>query len=192
MSPGEFIQGFLNEGVYFPFYTRLVDMAPELHYIKNCVFVEYRTQPQSQVYIHYAFDDSFADSRIDSEADQPGEKINYECYEIREMKEMYEGIYVSMFQLFHGETIQYYITESFLENGEVQECVTQSGTLTGKSESDSGGVTSGRQQYNADDRFDILNDILLSISLHDEVTAQQLTEDYIYQDFCVRELFKVL
>ncbi len=43
-----------------------------------------------------------------------------------------------------------------------------------------------------DDRFNILNDILLSISLHDEATAQQLTEDYIYRDFCVRELFKVL
>lgn len=161
------------------------------------MFVEYRTQPQSQVYIHYAFDDeSFADSQGDSGAAQPEENtdynINYECYEIREMKEMYEGIHVSMFQLFHGETIQYYITESFLENGEVQECVTQSGTLYGKSEAASGSTASGKQQYNVDDRFDILNDILLSISLHDEVTAQQLTEHYIYQDFCVRELFKVL
>jgi len=193
----EFVQEFLNQGVYFPFYTKFVDIVPELHYIKNYVFVEYRTQPQSQVYIHYAFDDeSFADSLGDSEAAQPEEStdynIDYECYEIREMKEMYEGIHVSMFQLFHGETIQYYITESFLENGEVQECVTQSGTLSGKSEAASGSPASGKQQYNVDDRFDILNDILLSISLHDEVTAQQLTEHYIYQDFCVRELFKVL
>ena len=31
-----------------------------------------------------------------------------------------------------------------------------------------------------------------SIGVRDEVTAQQLTEDYVYQDFCVRELFKVL
>lgn len=187
----EFIQELLNEEVYFPFYTRLVDMVPELHYIKNSVYVEYRTQPQSQVYIHYAFDDtSFGDSRIDNA--EPEENINYECYEIREMKEMYEGIHVSMFQLFHGETIQYYITESFLENGKVQERVTQSGTLYGRSESDSGSPSSGKQQYNTDDRFNILNDILLSISLHDEATAQQLTEEYIYQDFCVRDLFKVL
>lgn len=188
-----FIQELLNEEIYFPFYPGLVDMVPELHYIKNCAFVEYRTQPHSQVYIHYAFDDaSFAESRIDNGEEPAEENIDYECYEIREMKEMYEGIHVSMFQLFHGETIQYYITESFLEDGEVQERVTQSGTLSGKSESDSGSAASERQQYNADDRFDILNDILLSISLHDEVTAQQLTEDYIYQDFCVRELFKVL
>jgi len=176
----QMIQELLGEDVYFPFYTRLVEMIPELHYIKNSVFVEYRTQPQAQVYIHYVFDDStFAED---------GEKQdkNCECYEIREMKEMYEGIHVSMFQLFHGETIQYYITESYMENGELmQERVTQSSTLSGSSVLE-------KQQYDTDDRFGILNDILLSISLHDEATAQQLTEKYIYQDFCVRELFKVL
>lgn len=176
----QFVQELLNEDVYFPFYIRLVDMVPELHYIKGCMFVEYRTQPQSQVYMHYAFDDS---SAAGEEHDTGN--INYGCYEIREMKEMYAGIHVSLFQLFHGETIQYYITESYLENGEMmQERVTQSDTLSGKSEADSGG--------SGTDRFDILNDILLSISLHDEVTAQQLTEEYVYQDFCVRELFKVL
>lgn len=188
----EFVNELLGSEVYFPFYTGLVDMVPELHYIKNSVFVEYRTQPGSQVYIHYAFDDAaFGDGRTEREG-QPEENADYECYEIREMKEMYEGIHVSMFQLFHGETIQYYITESFFENGEVQERVTQSGTLTGKSEADPGSPEPGRQQYNTDDRFDILNDILLSLGLHDEATAQQLTEEYIYQDFCVRELFKVL
>lgn len=189
----EFIQEFLNEDVYFPFYTRLVDMVPELHYIRNCVFVEYRTQLHSQVYMHYAFDDaSFEDGATGSGEEPSEENTGYECYEIREMKEMYEGIHVSMFQLFHGETIQYYITESFLVDGEVQERVTQSGTLSGGPEPDSGSSAPGKQQYNVEDRFSILNDILLSISLHDEATAQQLTQDYIYQDFCVRELFKVL
>lgn len=109
-------------------------------------------------------------------------------YEIREMKEMYDGIHVSMFQLFYGETIQYYITENYLDDDNVvREHVTQSGTLSGLSETS---AASGKQ--GTDDRFSILNDILLSIGVRDEVTAQQLTEDYVYQDFCVRELFKVL
>ncbi len=121
------------------------------------------------------------------------ETIDYESYDIREMKEMYEGIHVSMFQLFHGETIQYYITENYAEDGGYpQEHVTQSGTLYGRSETDPEGYLSGKGQYDIDDRFNILNDILLSVSLQDEVTAQQLTEEYLYQDFCVRELFKVL
>ena len=168
-----FISELLNEEVYFPFYVNLVEMVPELHYMKNSIFIEYRTQPQSQVYIHYAYDDGTVDEG---------------SYEIRDMKEMYDGIHVSIFQLFHGETIQYYITENYLEeNGVVTEHVTQSGTLSGMSETS---AMSGKQ--GADDRFSILNDILLSISLHDEMTAQQLTEDYVYQDYCVRELFKVL
>lgn len=192
----QIIRELMNEDVYFPFYANLVDLVPELHYIKNSVFVEYRTQPHTQVYLHYAFDDSsFHDNsdNHDSQDEQVAANINYECYEIREMKEMFEGIHVSMFQLFHGETIQYYVTESSLENGELrQERVTQSGTLSGRSDASHGSPASGSRQYDADDRFNILNDILLSISLHDEVTAQQLTEDYIYRDFCVRELFKVL
>lgn len=168
-----FISELLNEEVYFPFYVNLVEMVPELHYMKNSIFIEYRTQPQSQVYIHYAYDDGTVDEG---------------SYEIRDMKEMYDGIHVSIFQLFHGETIQYYITENYLEeNGVVTEHVTQSGTLSGMSETS---AMSGKQ--GADDRCSILNDILLSISLHDEMTAQQLTEDYVYQDYCVRELFKVL
>ena len=99
---------------------------------------------------------------------------------------MYAGIYVVMFQLFHGETLQYYITENFIEDGKVpQERVTQSGTLAGKTEETAEGGTTA-------DRFNILNDIMISTSLQDGTTAQQLTEDYLYQDFCVRELFRVL
>ncbi|MDE7478248.1 MAG: hypothetical protein K2M91_09915, partial [Lachnospiraceae bacterium] len=183
-----FVQELLNEEVYFPFYAKLVDLVPELHYIKNSIFIEYRTQPHSLVYIHYAFDDGTLNNAVsDNNASNKDEQAA--SYEIREMKEMYEGIHVSMFQLFHGETVQYYITESYLEPGEgIRDHVTQSGTLSGKSETSVN--ISGKQ--NVDDRFSILNDIMLSISLHDETTAQQLTEEYLYQDFCVRELFKVL
>ncbi|GFI21726.1 hypothetical protein IMSAGC011_00499 [Lachnospiraceae bacterium] len=200
----QFVQELLNDEIYFPFYVKLVPLVPELHYIKDSIFVEYRTQPHSQVYIHYAFDDgspvestlieNSAEISEDNAQEEPSvETIDYESYDIREMKEMYEGIHVSMFQLFHGETIQYYITENYAEDGGYpQEHVTQSGTLYGRSETDPEGYLSGKGQYDIDDRFNILNDILLSVSLQDEVTAQQLTEEYLYQDFCVRELFKVL
>lgn len=170
-------QELIKEEIYFPFYVKLVDIVPELHYIKDSMFIEYRTQPQSQVYIHYVFDD---------DGESAGEDIDYSRYEIKAMQEMYEGIYVGMFQLFHGETLQYYITENYYEEDQtLQEHVTQSGTLSGKSEetTDSKGTV---------DRFNILNDIMISISLQDGATAQQLTEEYLYQDFCVRELFRVL
>lgn len=178
-----FVQELLREEIYFPFYVKLADMVPELHYIKNSKFVEYRTQPLSQVYIHYVLDDNTL-----TKSDEGGDEENNSCdqYDIEEMHEMYDGIYVSMFQLFQGETLQYYITESDSDNGELpQEHVTQSDTLYGKS---------GERTHSSDtdDRFHILNDILLSISLQDEATAQQLMEEYLYQDFCARELFRVL
>lgn len=179
----QLIQELLKEEIYFPFYVRFVDMVPELHYIKDSVFIEYRTQPQSQVYIHYVFDD---DALVKGSADNEAEEINYERYEIKLMKEMYEGIYVGVFQLFHGETLQYYITESYFDDQKApQEHVTQSSTLSGKTEETV-------ESSGAVDRFNILNDIMISISLQDSATAQQLTEDYLYQDFCVRELFRVL
>ena len=179
----QLIQELLKEEIYFPFYVRFVDMVPELHYIKDSIFIEYRTQPQSQVYIHYAFDDDAADGE---HTDSTADRTDYGRYDIKAMQEMYAGIYVGMFQLFHGETLQYYITENFFEEGKApQERVTQSGTLAGKTEETAEGGA-------LPDRFNILNDIMISISLQDGAAAQQLTEDYLYQDFCVRELFRVL
>lgn len=61
--------------------------------------------------------------------------------------------------------------------------MTKSDTLLGKS---------GEAEDGIDDRFHILNDIIVSFSLQDEVTAHQLMEEYLYQDFCVKELFRVL
>jgi hypothetical protein len=178
----KFIQEFIKKDIYFPFFVKFADIVPELHYVNNYVFVEYRTNPHSQVYIHYAFDDS---ELTRENTDKEDLSKNYECYEINEMRDMYEGIYVSMFQLFHGERLQYYITESYSDSDKIpQEHVTQSDTIYGKSDQ-----SDNRQ---GEGRFEILNDILLSISLKDEVTAQQLTEEYLYKDFIARELFRVL
>ncbi len=157
----QFVQELLNDEIYFPFYVKLVPLVPELHYIKDSIFVEYRTQPHSQVYIHYAFDDG---SPVESTLLENSAEISEDNAQ-----------------------------ENYAEDGGYpQEHVTQSGTLYGRSETDPEGYLSGKGQYDIDDRFNILNDILLSVSLQDEVTAQQLTEEYLYQDFCVRELFKVL
>lgn len=183
----QFIQEFLREEIYFPFYVKLADLVPELHYIKNSMFIEYRSVPRGHVYIHYLFDEG---EPTESSTQQDSKDIDYERYDIKEMREMYEGIYVCMFQLFHGETLQYYIAESHITNGQpVQELVTYSGTLYGDSGEMDRIQSKNSQAY---DRFGILNDIMISVSLQDEMTAQQLTQEYLYQDFCARELFRVL
>jgi hypothetical protein len=164
-SARSFIHELLVQEIYFPFYVKFAAIAPELHYVRNSQFVEYRTQAGSHVYIHYVVEE--------------GDLLDSEKYEVREMREMYDGIYVSMFQLFSDEVLQYYISESQIDNA------THSDLLIPARRDD-------RENEHGDDRYDILNDIMLSISLKDDITAQQLTHEYLCRDFCARELFRVL
>ena len=107
---------------------------------------------------------------------------------------MYEGIHVSMFQLFHGETIQYYITESYAEDGGyLQEHVTQSGTLYGKSEAGIGSNASGKGQYDTDDRLKQAshkkeNKHLHLITLAQTVEQHPLVSLYYFECFLPRIL----
>lgn len=178
----------LRDEIYFPFYKKLAAYAPELHYIKNCVFVEYRTVPDNPVYIHYAYGTDYGNQYSDVLGQESGDEAqsrteDYGHYETAEMREMFDGIHVSMFQIFHGETVQYYITEMYSENGEgVQEHITQSDTL----------YNDGKVDAGEGDRFGILNDMLVSISMQDEATAAGTLEEYMHLDFCSRELFRVL
>ena len=99
-------------------------------------------------------------------------------YEVEEMPEMYNGIFVKAFSLFHDEVLQYYITENVA--GEEQ--VTESNIIFG----------SDRHYVMQEGRFSRINDILVSLSVQDTTTAWQLVEEYMQQDFCARELFRVL
>jgi hypothetical protein len=178
----KFVQLFVKSGIYFPFYTKLADFIPELHYVKNGRFVEYRTKPQSRVYMHYIFEDEpeLRDSDLGDDMSEVGNS-----YEMYQMQEMYDGIYVAMFQLFHGESVQYYISESYYDSdNKFIEYTTQSDTIYGQTGEADGGEP--------DDRFTLLNEIILSKNLKDEATAQQLTQEYLCRDFCVRELFKII
>ncbi len=183
---GEMLQEFLRDEIYFPFYKKLVAYAPKLHYLKDCVFVEYRTIPDNPVYIHYVYGIDYGNDYGDAFQKEPDEEsgaADDERYETEEMREMFEGIHVSMFQVFHGEAVQYYITEMYAEDGgQVTEHITQSDTLSNEGKMDGG----------SGDRFGILNDMLVSIGIQDEATASGLLEEYMYQDFCSRELFRVL
>ena len=159
------VRELLREDRYFPFYAKIADSVPELHYFKNCYFVEYKTTPKNKVCIHFAYDDP-----------------DHENYEIQEMREMFDGIYVSVFRLFHGETLQYYITENYSEDGGTpDEHITQSDTLSGDFAGQGG-----------DGRFALLNDIMVSIEMKDEKTSRELAKEYVHQDFCARELFHIL
>lgn len=184
------VKKLLKEERYFPFYAELAGVVPELHYFENIFFVEYRTLPESRVCIHFAYGD-FSDEHFDLRTQEERERAalpDAPHYEMQEMREMYDGIYVSVFRLFHGEALQYYITElCATQEDTVQECITQSDTIFGDTQSEGEKRTAAREG-----RFGMLNDIMVSIAMKDEITAEQMTEEYLHQDFCARELFRVL
>lgn len=159
-----FVEGLLQNDMYFSFYQKLADIVPQLHYYLDKTFVEYKSEPGARVRIHYILEEDSKDEEKD--------------YEIEDMQEMYSGIFVKVFSLFQGENLQYYITEQI--DGEEQ--VTVSNILFGED----------LQSTSQTGRFFQINDILVSLAMQDTATALQMTEEYMQQDYCIRELFYVI
>lgn len=159
-----FVDELLQKNIYFAFYQKLADIVPQLQGCLDKTFMEYRTKPGAQVRLHYLLDEN--------EGEEGAE------YESEDMQEMYGGIFVKMFSLFRGETLQYYITE--MTDGREQ--LSESDILFGE---DLPGAAS-------DGRFFRINDILTSIDMQDEVTAEVLLEEYLEQDYITRQLFYVI
>lgn len=157
-----FINEFLQEDICFSFFLEYIDWVPELYKYEDKAFLEYKTVPGTAVRVHYVIDNG-----TDDEV----------CYVTEDVKDLYEGLYVKCFTLFQGEVLQYYITEN-MEN----EKITQSGELVG--------VTKGL--HGGSGRFAMLNDVIMANSMQDEVTAEQLLEEYLKKDFFTRQVFTVI
>ena len=165
-----FVESFMKEDTYFAFYVKLADVVPQLHYLKDKSFIEYRTTSHEKVRIHYVYDTEAMDDLDPAQQEA--------AYRVEDMKEMYQGIYVKAFSLFQGESLHYYITEG---DGD-DEVLTQSDALFGSAENHTA----------QNERFAWINDILVSLKMQDDATADQLLEDYLKHDYCARELFRVL
>lgn len=166
-----FAEEFLQKDIYFPFFKGLSDIVPQLHYFKDKVFVEYRTNKDSIVKIHYVYGNEEHNTEVP-------------LYETEEMKEMYSGIYVKSFSLFNNDTLLYYISEKHGES----ENVTLSNTL----EADSSIAQSSHLLPDTRCRYSMLDDIFVSMNMHDDKTTKSMLEEYLQEDFCARELFRVI
>ena len=95
-----------------------------------------------------------------------------------ELSEVYEGIFVKQFVLFFGETLQYYI----LEGEGIKEQVTKSGTVENHD-------VPGKQ---AQGRYEMLNEMLMSVTLQDEAAMTRLMKKYYGYCHAAEEVFKPL
>lgn len=157
-----FIIDFLHRNIYFKFFEKYKKEVPELLEYTDKVVIEYVTDPDVRVTLHYIMSD---------------ETNNEEDYRTEEMRNIFGGVFSREFILFFGETLKYYITELVGDKEilTVSDSVSISDTVT-KSDAS---------------RYSMINDMVVSKAVRDEDTLQKLMEEYVEADSFARKVFKL-
>jgi len=151
-----------QKGVILPFFKEFKNSMKIPQKIYDKFFVEYRTDPECHVEIHYSFEDGSKCSSFTTE----------------EMKNVCYGIFVKEFVLFCNESLQYYITERCCDD----ENITESTEIR----------LSPEQTGGEDTKYYQLNMILTAKEMQDEKTALKLLETYVKNEYAISQLFHPL
>ena len=153
----------LEEGIRFPFFKKFVPEFQLPGNIGNKYFVEYKTNPKHKVLLHYFLED---------------EQMQEE-FLVEQMEDMYEGIFVRDFTLFHNETLQYYVEEIPLEGDPI---ITESITIRGDE----------LQRMEEEDKYSQINMMLVAREMKDEKTLLSLIQNYAKTEYAMGKVFKGL
>ena len=156
------IELILKKGFMFSFFRKFEKIVPQVSYYDNQTFLEYRTESDYPVVLHYMM-------KTDAGSGE---------YRTEELKSCYPGIYTKNFPLFFGETLEYYISEKTGTN----ERLVADGTLVG---SHAGTKSTG-------ERFHRINDYIVAVSLQEKEKAETALENYYRTEFSAEKLFTLL
>lgn len=159
---GLFLTELMEQGIHLEFFRAYKENERVSQEMSDKTIIEYRANPQAKACIHYVI------LHENGESDE---------YSTEYMREVYGGVCFKEFILFFGESLQYYITEE--RNG--QEQLTESGTLQKSDIRDS----------ESDSRYHLVNDIVISKTLQDYDTMDNLLEEYYRKEFLNSRLFKL-
>lgn len=159
----EFLRELLSEGLCFPYFKEYADHISFMRQFADKTIIQYKVEEGKKAVIHYL---------EEKESSALSEYIK------EEMQDMFAGICVKQFILFFGERMQYYITEV----GDDKESLTQSGTLN-RNDTD-------REQKES--KYNLINDIAISRTLHDDETMEHLLYEYFEQEFMIKKLFHTI
>lgn len=163
---GQFLQEALSEKIHLNFFRSFVGMQlaqePLLRELMDKTIVEYRGTSGAKAVIHYVI------MREDGESSE---------YLTEPMREVAGGLWFKEFVLFFGESLQYYI----MEEREGGEQLTESGNLQ----------KSDIRGNNADWRYEMINDILISRALEDFDTLDGLLDEYCCREYLGEHLFSL-
>lgn len=149
-------------GKNFEFFKKFRKYFELPYSIIDKTIVEYRTEPDNEVLIHYIAEDE------DRESDE---------YITAEMMPVCDGVFTYSFVLFYGENILYYITEEADGNKNVTE---------------SRSLSVGDIEFAKDTtRYGIINDILVCRDMKEERTFEEMTKDYLMKKELVDSVFDI-
>lgn len=152
----------IRKGLILPFYKKFQGFLTLPSRIKDTTYVEYITNPSHKVMIHYRLDGNDTDDFISEE-----------------MQNVYMGIHIKEFLLFHNENIQYYITE---EDTKGQISVTESVNLE----------LNDYEKSNEDTRYNHLNFMLAALEEQDDETLLESLSFYYKTKYVTDKVFHLL
>ncbi|MCH5341464.1 MAG: hypothetical protein J1E01_08350 [Acetatifactor sp.] len=158
----QFLRELMAEGIHLNIFKEFKGISWVQQELADKTIVEYRAAQGSRACIHYVI------TREDGGSDE---------YISEYMREVYGGVCFKEFILFFGESLQYYITE---ERGEESQ-LTESGTLQ----------MNDSHSLGDDSRYRLVNDIVISRTLEDMDTMDDLLEEYYRKDYMNGRLFRL-
>ena len=158
----DYVRELLLRQVHLPFLKQYEEWVPEAKQLSDKTLIEYHTTPGNRATIHYV---------LERESGENGE------YHTEEMTEVYGGVCFKEFQLFFGESIQYYIMEESEGDSQLTESATIQKSDIEKSEDNS--------------RYNLVNDIAIAQTLQDYDTIDDLLKEYERMSYMTERLFKL-
>lgn len=143
---------------FFHLYKKYFELPRDM---ADKTIVEYRTDPENRVFIHY----------IDVDSDDKNE------YEVAEMTPVCDGIFTYSFVLFYGEKIPYYITEESGDEVSVNESMNLSITQV-----DFAGDST---------HYGLINDMLVCRDMKEEKTVGNMMKEYLLKKELMDSIFEI-
>ena len=158
-----FLQEMQEENIHLEFLRSYKECEALRRDMLDKTIVEYHTRSGGRACIHYVI------------LNENGESDEYRS---EYMRDVCGGICFKEFVLFFGETLQYYITEEV----DGQQQLTESANVQ----------KSDGQRDEEDNKFHLINDILIGKTLIDYDTLDSLLEEYYSREYYNEQLFSLM
>lgn len=149
--------------IIFPFFRDFYGKLTLPIHILDEYYVEYITNPEYEVRIHYLISSGYEDGE----------------YRTETMRDVFQGIRVKEFVLFQDEILQYYISELRPE-----------GEVITKSVSVNFDETMDKERTSS--RYHMLNLMMIAQEMNEETTLVEMMREYVEQQESVQILFRPL